>query len=308
MTLMQNPKRIILDTDIGTDPDDAIALSLAMISPEIHLDGITTVYGDVDTRNRLARKLLQLGGRDEVPIYNGIKETLLLNRDVWWAGHEGEGVLKGDEPVKSEGHAVDFIVKTIKNNPGEITLVAIGPLTNIAVAILREPEIARNVKELIIMGGVTRLGDNALELPAIEHNIKCDPEAASVVFSSGAPITMVGLDVTMKVQVGNKEIEELIATGKPLNLALAEVIKRWLKFIGMNNTAMHDPLAVALIFDKTLVNTRRMKVKVEFDHRDPSGMTIALPADDGNVDVCLDVDSKRFIDMLLSRLSKFGDE
>jgi purine nucleosidase len=300
---MKQSNRVILDTDIGSDPDDAAALSLAMVSPEIQLEGITTVYGDVDTRNRLARKLLQLGGHDDVPIYNGVKESLLLNREVWWAGHEGEGVLEGDEPVQSEGHAVDFIVKTIMNNPGEITLAAIGPLTNIAVAIIREPEIIRNVKELIIMGGVTRLGDNALELPAIEHNIKCDPEAASVVFSSGAPITMVGLDVTMKVQIGNKEIEELIATNKPLNLALAEVIKRWLKFINMSSTAMHDPLAVALLLDRSLVRTRQMRIKVEFDHRDPSGMTIAMPADDGNVAVCLDVDSERFIELLLNRLS-----
>jgi len=300
---MPNPNRIILDTDIGSDPDDATALALAMISPEIHIEGITTVYGDVDTRTRLARKLLQLGGRREVPIYNGIKETLLLNRDVWWAGHEGEGVLDGDEHVDSAGHAVDYIVKTIMSNPGDITLVAIGPLTNIAVSILREPDIIRNVKEIIIMGGVTRLGDNALELPAIEHNIKCDPEAASVVFSSGAPITMVGLDVTMKVKIGSKEIDELIATGKKLNLALAEVITRWLKFIQMDSTAMHDPLAVALLIDKSLVRTRQMKVKVEFDHREPSGMTVAIPADDGNVAVCLDVDNERFINLLLNRLS-----
>jgi purine nucleosidase len=300
---MQHPNRIILDTDIGSDPDDAAALSLAMASPEIHLEGITTVYGDVDTRTRLARKLLQLGGCDDVPVYKGIKETLLLNRDVWWAGHEGDGVLTGDEPVVSAGHAVDFIVKKIMDNPGEITLVAIGPLTNIALSILREPEIIRNVKQLVLMGGVTRLGDNALELPVIEHNIKCDPEAASVVFSSGIPITMVGLDVTMKVKIGSKEIEQLIATGKPLNLALAEVMTRWLKFIQKDRTAMHDPLAVAILLDRSLVMTRQMKVKVEFDHHEPSGTTVAVPAEDGNVAVCLDVDSGRFIDLLLNRLS-----
>src|SRR5690554_553572 len=105
--------RIILDTDIGSDTDDAVALAVAMNSPEIKLEGVTTVYGDVQLRARLVKKLLQLGGREDIAIYPGLSETLLRNRDVWWAGHEGEGIVDGSELIESKGHAVDFIIKTI---------------------------------------------------------------------------------------------------------------------------------------------------------------------------------------------------
>jgi purine nucleosidase len=294
--------RIILDTDIATDVDDAMALALAMRSPELRLEGVTTVYGDVNLRARLAKKLLHLGGRSEVPVYAGIAKPLLQNREVWWPGHEGEGVL-GDEVIPFEnGHAVDFLIDSVMSNPGEITLVPIGPLTNIAAAIIREPRLADNVKEIVLMGGVTRLGDNGAELPVIEHNIKSDPEAASLVFSCGAPIVMVGLDVTMKVRVTREEAGRLESSGDPLNAALSKLITRWLDVIHLDWTAMHDPLAVSLLIDRTLAQTKKMNVRVEYDHRHPSGQTIAVQDSDGHVDVCLDVDAPRFVRLLMDRL------
>jgi purine nucleosidase len=295
--------RIILDTDIGTDVDDAMALALAMKAPEITIEGVTTVYGDVHLRARLAKKLLQLGNRDDVSVYAGIVQPLLHNREIWWPGHEGEGVLTEDEEVAYESaHAVDFIIETIMKNPGEITLVPIGPLTNIAAAIIREPEIVNNVKEIVLMGGVVRLGDNAVELPQIEHNIKCDPEAASLVFGCGAPIVMVGLDVTKKVTITREDNERLASSGKPLNEALFKLVDRWLEFTKRDWCVMHDPLAVSLLIDRSLVETRRMKVHVEYDHRHPTGQTVALLTDNGNVEVCLDVNNEKFITLLLERL------
>jgi purine nucleosidase len=295
--------RIILDTDIGTDVDDAMALALAMKAPEITIEGVTTVYGDVKLRAKLAKKLLQLGNRKDVSVYAGIVHPLLHNREIWWPGHEGEGVLSDDEKVDYEStHAVDFIIETIMKNPGKITLVPIGPLTNIAAAIIREPKIVKNVKEIVLMGGVTRLADNAVELPQIEHNIKCDPEAASLVFSCDAPIVMVGLDVTKKVTITREDNERLATSGKPLNEALSKLVERWLDVTQRDWCVMHDPLAVSLLIDRSLVETRKMKVHVEYDHRHPTGQTVATLTEDGNVEVCLGVENERFISLLLERL------
>lgn len=256
-------EKIIIDTDIGSDVDDAMALSLAISSDEIDLVGVTTVYGDTVLRARLEKKLLQLAGSESIPVCAGIEKPLLHNREVWWPGHEGEGVLTDEEITFESEHAVDFLIRNIMGTPGEITLVPIGPLTNIAAAIIREPKIVNNLKEIVLMGGVTRLGDNALELPTIEHNIKSDPESASLVFSSGAPIVMVGLDVTMKVRIDRQDIKKLEDSGKPLNLALVKLIDRWLEFIQLNWTAMHDPLAVSAVIDRSIVETKRMKVQVQ---------------------------------------------
>ncbi|WP_349305791.1 nucleoside hydrolase [Bacillus sp. FJAT-49711] len=298
-------ERIIIDTDIGSDVDDAMALALAMRSRELMIEGVTTVYGDVEVRAQLAAELLNLGNRSDVKVYKGLEQTILQNREVWWAGHEGEGVLDPQKEYKIEDmHAVDFIIKAVMENPEEITLVPIGPLTNIAAAIIREPQVAKKVKKIIMMAGVTRLGNNALSLPYIEHNIKCDPEAASVVFGSGAPITMVGLDVTMKVLINNDDKNMLKESGDPLNIALSKLIEKWFEFINMDHSAMHDPLAISLLLDPTLVKTEKAKVIIEYDHRPVTGQTISVLDPNGNVDICLDVESEKFNQILLGKLLK----
>ncbi|WP_238327535.1 nucleoside hydrolase [Paenibacillus gorillae] len=306
---MAQLQRMILDTDIGTDVDDAMAVALSMFSPEIQVEGITTVYGDVDLRSRMVRRILQLGGREDIRIYSGIRETLLRNREIWWLGHEGEGILHLDERDEELGfedkHAVDFIIDTVMNNPGEITLVPIGPLTNIAAALIREPKVAQNVKEIILMGGVARIGSNASELDYYEHNISRDPELASIVFGSGAPIVMVGLDVTRKVLLDRTHLDRLTATGKPLNLILVKLVERWLDWYKHDYTAMNDPLAVALLINRSFVKTKRMKVHIEYDHRHPTGQTIAQQQEDANVEICVEVDCEAFMELLLQRLCDY---
>ncbi|MCD9024247.1 nucleoside hydrolase [Cohnella silvisoli] len=297
--------RIIIDTDIGSDIDDAMALALAMRSPEITIEGVTTVYGDVDLRARMTRKMLQYGQREDVRVYPGINKPLLHNREIWLAGHEGKGILT-EEDVNLEiesKHAVDFIIETVMANPGQITLVPIGPLTNIAACIIREPELVNNVKEIIMMGGVTRLGDNGASLATVEHNIVSDPEAASLVFGSGAKIVMVGLDVTLKVVITDEEQRRLHETGDPLNMALARMLEEWFSFVKKPKTFMHDPLTISLLIDRTLVRTKKMKVHVEYDHRQKTGQTVAALSDDGNVEVCLEVDQDRFMKLLMERLT-----
>lgn len=298
-------KKIILDTDIGSDVDDAVALALAMRSPQLTIEGVTTVYGDVQLRAQLAAKLLELGKQAHIKVYAGISQPLLRKREVWWAGHEGEGVLEDRTHYDIENmHAVDFIIETIMDNPGKVTLVPIGPLTNIAAAIIKEPAIIEKVKGIVMMGGVSRLGDSALALPHIEHNIKCDPEAAAVVLESGAPITMVGLDVTMKVSINNQDKNRLTDSGDPLNIALAKLIDKWFSYIRSDQSAMHDPLAIASLLDDTLLKTVQAKVNVEYDQCASTGQTVVLPDSAGKVKVGLDVNSSKFHTLLLNTLLK----
>jgi purine nucleosidase len=297
-------ERMILDTDIGTDVDDAMAVVLSAVSPEIKVEGITTVYGDVDLRARMVVKILKCLGRQDIPVFAGIREVLLRNREIWWLGHEGEGLLEPEDEnlTYEKKHAVDFIIETVMSNPGEITIVPIGPLTNIAIAIAREPKVACNVKKITLMGGVARIGSNASELDYFEHNISRDPESASIVFSSGAPITMVGLDVTRKVLMYEKDVDRLEKTGDYINLALAQMVRHWLEWYKHDFTAMNDPLAVAMVFQPDLCVTKRMKVQIVYDHRHPTGQTIATQAEDANVDICVEVDNERFMTLLMDRV------
>ena len=199
-------------------------------------------------------------------------------------------------------HAVEFIIETVMKHPGEITLVPIGPLTNIATALIREPKISSYVKEIVIMGGVTRLGSNRMKLETMEHNVKCDPEAASVVFSSGAPIVMIGLDVTRQLIFSKEKNQEFTACGTPLAQALTKMIDKYMNYMNRDFSYMCDPLAISVLIDRSLVQTEQMKVHVEYDHREMVGQTIAELSEEGNVQVALEVDYDRFFQLLLKRV------
>ena len=311
-------ERIILDTDIGTDVDDVMAVALAVLSPELKVEGITTVYGDVDLRSRMVVKVLKLLGREDIPVMAGARDVLLRNREIWWLGHEGEGFLTAeDEKLQYDSrHAVDFIIDTVMNNPGEITIIAIGPFTNLAIALAREPRIAQAVKKIIIMGGSARLGSNAAELEPSDHNLSRDPESAALLFRSGAPIVMCGYDVTRQVLIRESHIRQLEEARDELNRAMGRLIRIWLKYWKRDYTAMNDPLCVALAFDPSLCSGPMMDVTVEYDHRHPTGYTICTlpetpwtaPDERGikreppTTQVCLTVDSERFIDLMMERI------
>jgi len=305
-------KKIIIDTDIGTDVDDVIALILALRSPELKVEAVTTVYGDVDLRSKIVIKLLSLMGKlNEFPVASGVSEPLLKNHDIFWAGHEGEGILTDEDnkdlkPIRK--HAVDLIIEKIMDNPGEITLLLIGPLTNMATAIIKEPLIAKNIKEIVMMGGVARIFENALSLPYIEHNIKCDPESASVVFRSNIPITMVGLDVTTKVPINRSQLEQIKKINNPLMNSLSNMIEIFWDFIKRkfgcsgDESPMHDPLAIGVSIYPNIIETVRCKVLVETVGQYTTGQTIVVPDNNGNVKVACGVDNQRFIDLLMNRI------
>lgn len=303
---MAHSERIIFDTDIGTDVDDALALALILSSPELELGGITCVYGDVTLRARMALKLLQLRGEPQVPVMVGASKPLLKLCPVYWAGHEGHGLLQPDDDalVPTDEHAVDFIVRKVMENPGQIHLVAVGPLTNVAMAFLREPRLPEQLMQLTIMGGVIR-GPDDLHLPYAEHNIKCDPEAAHVVLSSGAQITLIPLDVTTKVRITPEGTERIRAGGTAFHDAIARQVELYPPFAERGYTFMHDPLAVATVIRPDLVRMEDLHVDVELHGRHAAAATLARrPADDAsaNARVAMEVDAGAFEEFFLSRL------
>jgi purine nucleosidase len=298
--------RTILDTDIGTDVDDCLAIGFLLGSPEFRLEGITCVYGDVQLRGRMVRKLLRLAGREDIPVYLGTTPPLLGIKPIYWGGFEGIGLLDGSESNDfPDEHAVDFIVRTVMANPGEIHLLAIGPLTNVALAFRKEPRLAQALAHLTIMGGAIR-GPRDLHLPVGEHNIACDPEAAQIVFSAGVPMTLVPLDVTTKTLIRAEHVARIKAAGTPLHLAVADQVERYPRFAANGKTALHDPLAAAVIVDPSLVEFVDVNVAVETQGRLTTAATVfrapteTAPA---NARLAISVDAPRAETFIIDRIS-----
>ena len=303
--------RIIFDTDIGTDVDDCLALALILGSPELRLEAVTCVYGDVALRAQMVLKLLRLAGRPEVPVALGASNPLLGRVPVYWSGHEGKGLLEPGEaplPVADE-HAVEVIVRTVMGSPGAVHLVAVGPLTNVALAFLRQPRLAQSLAHLTIMGGAVRggAGPEGLGLALVEHNIRCDPEAARVVFEAGAPLTVVPLDVTTRVRATAGFPEGIAAGGSPFHDAVARQLTLYPPFQRRGWTHLHDPLPVAAVVAPGLVRLHRLRLDVELESRLAPGATLArLPTEalPANAGVALEVDGPRFEAMFLERTGR----
>ncbi|GAB4117295.1 MAG: nucleoside hydrolase [Roseiflexaceae bacterium] len=299
-------KRVILDTDIGTDVDDCLALALLLASPEIELVGVTCVYGHVQIRAQMVETLLHLHGSPHIPIALGAESTLLGLRSIYWPGHEGHGLLSPNQPPArvADRDAVDFLIETILANPGEIWVLAIGPLTNIALALRKAPQIAKHMAGLMIMGGVIR-GPGRFDLPVTEHNIVCDPEAALVVFQSGAPITLVPLDVTTQVRIYPAGVEQIRAGGSTYHQAVADQVALYPPFGQRGYTFLHDPLAAGLLCDPSFAELIPLQIEIETTGRITSGATIArAPREQqpANALVALRVDTLRFESFLIERL------
>lgn len=233
-TTMSALHRIILDTDIGSDVDDALALSLLFGSPEVNLLGVTTVYGDTLLRSRLAKRFGKLAGRN-IPVYQGLG-TPMSGKEVWWAGHEGTLHDELENETIEPEDAVSYLVRRASEEPGQIDVIAIGPLTNIAAAIERDPAFQANVRHLWIMGG-------GFGMDEAEHNFRSDDVAARIVFESDLDITVTGLEVTRRVEM-RKEQLDLIAAAGPLGKALNADIKQWWAFWNEEWNVPHDPITV----------------------------------------------------------------
>jgi purine nucleosidase len=302
------PTRVILDTDIGTDVDDCLALALLLASPELKIQGVTCVYGDVDLRVHMAEKLLALRGLKDVPVRAGARKPMLGLREVYWEGHEGQGLLTEADHKKaiSPEFAPDYLVRAIMENPGQIHLIAIGPLTNVALALLKEPRLAKNLAHLTVMGGVLR-GMHDLSLPYAEHNIKCDPEAAHIVFSSGAPISLIPLDTTVQVRVTAEGLERIRAAGTPFHVAVAGQVERYPRFQAQGWTNLHDPLAAASVIRPNLVEFTPLHLDVELVGNFTGGATLMrTPSarETANVRVALRVNVAEFEQFFVERAAQ----
>jgi purine nucleosidase len=319
-------RKIIFDTDPGTD--DAMALMLALNSPELDVRAITVVPGNVTAEQGLenALRMMSLANRCDIPVAAGAQHPLfqkLITAEFW---HGKNGLANVELPpskCKVDGRfGPDLIIQMVHASPHEITLVPVGPLTNIALAVLKDPTIVPLVKEVILMGGSITGGNvNA----AAEANIYNDPEAAQIVFQAGWPLTMVGLDVGDKTLLSRKYLAQLGQTHGPINDFMVQVATYLVDLsekFGPGGTPMYDPLAVGVAIDATLVKAPEMHVDVETRGEFTRGETVAnrrgfvernvLHGDryviegadkvEPNAKVCVDVDADRFLQMFVTRI------
>jgi len=286
-------QKIILDTDIGDDIDDAFALALALRSPEVEVIGITTAWGDTELRAHLANRLLKENGDDSIPVLAGVLTKGKTNfTQADWA-REGEAPL-----ARPDG--VAFLLEQAKKAPGKVTLVAIGPLTNIGAAIDRDAEAFRKFKRVVLMGGSIRRGYGDLGYgpdrgPEPEYNIYSDVKAAQKLFASGVPIFMMPLDSTQLLLDESKRTM-LFSTGSPLTNALAALYFQWVRGTRTPTATLFDAMAVAFAVDPALCPVEPFHVTVE-----ENGLTKPT-AGTPNASVCLSSDSEKFFHFLLPRL------
>ena len=257
------PMPILLDTDIGSDIDDAVALAYLLAQPRCELLGITTVSGEPHRRAALARAVCVAAGREDVPVHVGLEAPLLVP-PLQPRAPQAE-VLSADALAAFENRptAVDFLRETIRARPGEITLLAIGPLTNLGVLFALDPEIPSLLKQLVLMGGAywTRAAGHTGATGA-EWNLRCDPHAAAVVFRAPVPrLLAVGLDVTTRCQMPSGEVRAKFAHSGPALALVSQMAEIW--FRDRPEITFHDPLAAALIFEPDLCKTTRRTVQVD---------------------------------------------
>lgn len=335
-TAVQGVSRVIIDTDPGVD--DAFALLLAMCSPQLHIEAITAVAGNVPLDLTLpnALRMVEIAKRTDIPVAAGAKAPLLrrLVTATYAHGENGLGGAVFPEPKTApvSESAADLIQRIVRKYPGEITLITIGPQTNIATALTADPDLARLVRAVVMMGGSLSGGNIT---PAAEFNVYVDPEAARIVFQSGIPITMVGLDVTRKTALTEKHVATLEAHRNPVSQAAA--------LIGRNSLArhraqglpsgpnMHDSVAVAAFLNPSIVTTEPFYIDVETSGELTSGETLgyrtitASPQSpvrgsapllgslksspvlrdhvEPNARAALDLNAPAFFDLLIGRLS-----
>jgi purine nucleosidase len=321
---MTTKQKIILDTDIGTDVDDAWALATALGSPELDLVGVTTVYGDTTLRGAMTRKLLMLAGRPDIPVAPGAEQPLPGAPSLYWLGHEGQGLLNFDGSDPQDFHplpASDFIIERSHHYAGELLLVAIGPLTNVATVLQKDPSLVTRLRRVGLMGGGSRQWRNRNE-----QNFRADPKAAEVVLRSGVPVKMVGYNVTERCRFRWRELTQMTAGQKPFVAALRALTDRYLhalqiekearwqrtgkasyqKWLADPCTWLHDPLTVATAANPTLVSFAATELSVN-----ETGLTAPMhawqtpPAWSATVEMGQKASGGEFKQFLQPRLQRF---
>jgi len=278
---------LLFDTDIGTNVDDAMALALILASPELELLGVTTASGDTQARARLAAKLLQCAGRPNVPVAVGEPgKPLPIDQCRWAAGFSS--------PAMITQPAVEFLAGQIDRRPGEITLLAVGPLTNVAGLVRIHPATAKKLKQLVIMGGSIHRGYEPDSPPTAEVNIARDVAAARTVLASGLPTLLVPLDVTAMLELDFEGRHRLFSRLTPLTDALALLYHLW----HQPTPILYDPMAVATVMDPAWCATEPLAIAV-----DDEGLTRVAEGKPPNAVVALRTVPKKFVDFFLSRVA-----
>lgn len=311
---MASAQRIfVIDTD--TASDDAVALMMALRAPDVTVTAITTVAGNVNveqaTRNALT--VVERCGVD-VPVYQGLAKPLFrAARDAtFFHGQDGMGDMNLPAPQRQpeQEHAVDTLIRVIAAHAGTVTLVTLGPLSNVAAALLKAPELAQQVQQCYVMGGAANTIGNIT--PAAEYNIYCDPEAAQIVFQSGMPILMIGHEHSLgEAVLSRAELEEIRALGDlgalavDCNTAALQASTDWLREIGLTQP---DPVAMAVALEPTICTVREhVFVAVETQSELTRGMTVAdrwgVLNQPPNIEVCYAIDAPRWKRLLVERLS-----
>lgn len=325
--------RLIIDTDpgngiAGSDVDDGLAIGLALRSPEVEVLAVTTVAGNVPVEHGVlgALQVLEAAGAGHIPVHRGADRPLMQDPRAWRALLD----LRRDDPRAQElwrdqaparttlvprpEAAAQVLVDLVNRYPGEVTVLAIGPLTNIAHAILRDPEWPEKVARVVWMGGAFELPDLLQEL-----NAAYDPEATHLVLTSAAPMLIVPLDVTLLTYMHLEDVDRLEASGKPLASYLGRTVRPWVMWLaekfGRDGCPLHDPLALAALLDPEVIRTRSRSVDIElygrltrgrtvaWDANNPELMQIVVPIHEARqVDIAFEVDNSRFMPMLLDRL------
>ncbi len=307
-------QRIILDCDPGHD--DALAILLAAHAPGIQLEAITTVAGNqtLEKTTRNALKVCTVAGIRHVPIAAGMDRPLVRELRVAADIHGASGL---DGPSLPEPgiqpapiHAVDLLIEKLLASNGDLTIVATGPLTNLAAAMRREPRIVSHIQQIVLMGGALGLGNVT---PAAEFNIFVDPEAAHLVFTCGRPITMIGLEVTHQAQATPAVRERIRALGSPVARLVDDLLgffaETYHQVFGFPAPPVHDPCAVAWVLDPTLIRSRPMHVDVELHGEWTAGRTVCdvygVTGKPANAEVGLGLDAPRFWDVLIETLASY---
>lgn len=308
------PRPLIIDCDPGQD--DAIALLLALASPEaLQVLGVTTVAGNVPLplTQTNARKVCELAGCPQIPVYAGCARPLLrpLVTAEYVHGPTGlDGVDLPDPqmPLQAQ-HGVDFLIETLMGSPQPLTVVALGPLTNLGVAIVKAPQILSQIEQVVLMGGSTTEGNVT---PAAEFNIYVDPHAAHIVFSAGVPVVMLGLNLTHQVITTPERLERLRQQHTPVTRTAADLLQFYGRYdierYGMPGGPLHDPCVIAYLLQPDLFASRRCPVQIEISSPLTLGQTVVdrwgATADQPQVTVVETVDVEGFYQLLTERLAR----
>lgn len=281
---------VIIDTDIGDDIDDVFALGLALSSPELRILGITSAWGDTALKSRLLDRLLCETGRSDIPVATGIAGVGSFSQAKW----------AERQPDRPHADAINFILDQIKQHPGEITLIGLGPLTNVGAAIRRDPDTFRKLKRVVIMGGSVRRGyNNYSYLPArgpdAEYNIAMDIPAAQALFTSGVPLDVMPLDST-QLKLDDSKRLALFSESTNLTDAMALLYQQWSVGHSLVEPTLYDDIAVAYAIDASYCPAVPMQLVV-----DAKGFTRETPGKP-NTFVCLDNNADHFFALFMQRL------